>query len=87
MGGGVWGGVKSFRSKPKLWGGILLTHSCWSNGNAADAKFSVGGSNPGQLPFGGGGGGGVKFKLPGFEPPTMQARVGCTTIQPLLHLS
>ena len=33
----------------------------WSNGTAADATFSVGGSNPGLLTFGGGGGGGVRF--------------------------
>ena len=37
------------------------SHNCRSNGSAADAKFSVGGSNPGLLTFGGGGSGGVKF--------------------------
>ena len=88
--GGVGGeGVKSFCSKAsKQWGRTSLTHNCWSNGNAADVKFSVGGSNPGRLTFGGGGGGGgVKFTLTGFEPPTKEAPVSCTTIRPLLGLS
>ena len=91
MGGvGVgWVGVKSFCSKAsKQWGRTSLTHNCWSNGNAPDVKFSVGGSNPGRLTFGGGGGGGgVKFTLPGFEPVPKEAPVGCTTIRPLLGLS
>ena len=85
-----WGGVKSFCSEAsKRWGRTSPTHSCWSNGNAADAKFSVGGSNHGRLTFGGGGGGGggVKFALLGFEPPTKKAPVGCTTTRPLLGLS
>ena len=86
-GGGVGGGVKSFRSKgSKQWGHTLLTHNCWSNGNAAGVKFSVGGSNPGRLTFGGSGGG-VKYTLLGFEPPTKGTGVGCTTtIRPLLDL-
>ena len=77
------GGVKSFCSEgSKQWGRTLPTHSCWSNGNAADGKFSVGGSNPGWLPLGGGGG--VPIALPGFEPPTTKAPFGCTTTRPLL---
>ena len=55
--GGGWGGVKSFRLKgSKQWGSLSLARNRWSNGNAADVKFSVGGSNPGRLTFGGGGG-------------------------------
>ena len=80
------GGVKSFCSQAsKQWGRTSPTHSCWPNGNAADGKVSVGGSNPGRLTFGGGGG--VKFALPVFEPPTKKAPVGCTTTRPLLGLS
>ena len=69
MGGGGWGwGVKSFRSEgSKKWGSQLLSSNCRSNGNAAEANFLVGGSNPGQLTVGGGGGAG--FTGPGFEPP------------------
>ena len=86
-GWGGWGGVKSFRSKgSKQWGRTSLTHNCWSNGNAADVKFSVGGSNPGRLTFGGGGGY-VKVTFPGPNLPASETRVGCTTIQPLLDLS
>ena len=82
------GGVKIFRSKgSKQWGRKLITHNCWSNGNAADVRFSVGGSNPGRLTFGGGVGGGVKFTLPGFEPPTKRPGVGCITIRAMLDLS
>ena len=55
-----------------------------SNGNAADAMFSVGGSNPGLLTFSGGGG--VKISRPGFAPPTIHISVGCITIRPLLGL-
>ena len=57
MGGGVGGGVKSFRSEGfKQWGSTLLMHNCWSNGNTADKRFLVGGLNPGRLTLGGGGG-------------------------------
>ena len=45
-----------------------------SNGNTADAKFVVGGSNPGRLTVGGGGGGGARFTPPGFGPPTKKLR-------------
>ena len=80
FGGGLGGGgVKSFRSKGcKQWENLALSHDRRSNGNAADAKFSVGGSNPGPLTFGGGGG--VKFSRPGFEPPTKETQVGCLWI-------
>ena len=59
--GGGWGwgggGVKSFRSEGfKQWGSTMLTHNRWSNGNTADKRFLVGGSNPGRLTLGGGGG-------------------------------
>ena len=85
--GGLGGGVKSFCSEAsKQWGRLSPTHSCWSNGNAAGGKFSVGGSKPGRLTFGGGGGG-VKFALQGFEPLTKKAPVGCTTTRSLLGLS
>ena len=85
-GGGGWGGVKSFRSEgSKQWGTLLLSHNCRSNGNAPDAKFLVGGSNPGLVTVGGGGGGAV-FTLPGFEPPTKKSAVGCITIRPLVGL-
>ena len=68
-GGWRWGGVKSFRSEgSKQWGSLSLSHNHRSNGNAADAKFWVGGSNPGRLIVGGGGG--AVFTRPGFEPPT-----------------
>ena len=82
--GGVGGGgVKSFRSKgSKQWGSLSLSRNRRSNGNAADVKFSVGGSNPGRLTFGGGGGG-RKTTRPGFEPPTKETPVGRITIRPL----
>ena len=63
------GGVKSFRSaSSKQWGSKSPSHNRRSNGNAADAKFSVGGSNPGRPTVGGGGG--AIFTRLGFEPPT-----------------
>ena len=43
------------------------------NGNAADAKFLVGGSNLGRLTVGGRGGS-AGFTRPGFEPPTKKLR-------------
>ena len=80
-----WGGVKSFRSTGfKQPGSPALSHQRRSHGNAPDAKFAVGGSNPGLLTFSGGGG--VKFSRPGFEPPTQGISVGCITIRPLLDL-
>ena len=85
-GGGWVGRVKSFRSIGfKQWGTLALSHDRWSNGNIADAKFSVGGSNPGLLTFSRGGG--VKCSRPGFEPPTKGAAVGYITIRPLLGLN
>ena len=79
------GGVKSFRSEgSKQWGGILLSHHRRSNGNAADARFLVGGSNPGQRTVGGGGG--AKFAGPGFGPPTIRTAGSRITIRPLLAL-
>ena len=84
LGGGV-GGLKSFRSKGcKQWESLAISHNRRSNGNAADAKFSVGGSNPGPLAFGGGGG--IKFSRQGIEPPTKDSPVGCITIRTLLAL-
>ena len=59
----------------KQWGGSSLSHNRRSNGNAADAKFSVGGSNRGRLTVGGGGGSGATFTRPGFEPPTKKTPV------------
>ena len=73
--GGVGGGVKSFRSEgSKQWGSRPLLDNRWSNGNAAHAKFSVGGPNPGLLTFRGGGG--AKCSQPGFEPPTKETPLG-----------
>ena len=86
FGGEVGGGQKFSLKRLQAVGKHSATTQRRSNGNAADAKFSVGGSNPGQLTFGGGGGGGVKFSRPGFEPPTKENTVGCITIQPLLGL-
>ena len=54
---------------------MSLPHNCWSNGNVADVRFWVSGSNPGRLTVGGGGGGGVKFTPPGFEPLTKETPV------------
>ena len=64
----------------------MLSHHCQSNGKAADALFSVSGSNPGLLTFSGGGGGGVKLSRRAFEPPTQEVPAGCITIRPLLGL-
>ena len=84
-GGGGRGGVKSLRSTGfKQWGSLALSHRRRSNGNTADAKFAVSGSNPGLLTFVGGGG--VKFSRPGFKPQTKETPVGCITIRPLLGL-
>ena len=83
--GGVWGGVKSFRSTGfKQWGSLALSQYRRSNGNATDAKFAVGGLLPGLLTFSGGGG--DKFSRPGYEPPAEEIAVGCITIRPLLDL-
>ena len=80
------GGVISFRSEgSKQWGSLSLSHNPRSNGNAADTKFLVGGSNPGR-PAVGGGGGSAAFTRPGFESPTKKASVSCITIRPLLGL-
>ena len=81
-----WGGGQKFslnrlQAVGKLGAGIPRP----SNGNAAGARFSVGGSNPGLLTFSGGGGG-VKIRRPGFEPPTRYTPVGCITIRPLLGM-
>ena len=59
----------------KQWGGSSLSQNRRSNGNAADAKFSAGGSNRGRLTVGGGGGGGgAIFTRPGFEPGSKRLR-------------
>ena len=85
-GGGVGGGVKSFRLEgSKQWGSLFRSHHRRSNGSAADAQFSVGGSNPRRRTVGGGDGGAV-FARPGFEPPTKKTPFGCITIRPLLGL-
>ena len=62
-----------------------MSHPRRSNGNVADATFSVGGSNPGRPTVGGGGGGAISTQ-PGFEPPTKKTPVSCITIRPLLEL-
>ena len=70
----------------KQWGDSSLSHNSRSTGNAADAKFSVGGSNRGRLTVGGGGGGGggAIFTRPGFEPPTKKTPVSCVLLQCVL---
>ena len=84
--GGVWGGVKSFRSEgSKQWGNLSVSRNRRSNGNAADAKIFVGGSNPGRWTVGASRGGAV-FSRPGFEPPTEKTPVSSITIRPLLGL-
>ena len=71
MGGAGGRGVKSFRSEgSKQWGGSLPLSHRRLNGNAADANFLVGGSNPGRLTVGGGGAAAAAFTRPGFAPPT-----------------
>ena len=80
------GGVKSFCSEgSKQWGNLSISQNRRLNGNAADAKFLVGGWNPGRLTDGGGGGSAV-FTRPGFEPPTQKSTFGCITIRPLVGL-
>ena len=84
VGVGVGGGVKSACLEgSKQWGGILLSHHR-SNGNAADAKFSVGGSNLGRPTVGGGSG--AIFAQSGFGPPTKRSAVNCITLRPPLAL-
>ena len=87
-GGGAGGGVKSFRSEgSKQLGSLSLSHHRRSHGVAADAKFAVGGSNPGRQTVGGDGGGGAAVITgPAFEPPTQKIPVGCIAIGPLLGL-
>ena len=78
-------GGGGFRSEgSKQWGGILLSHHRRSYGNAADAKFSVGGSNSGWPTVGGGSG--AIFGRSGSEPPTKRSTVSCITVRPLLAL-
>ena len=84
-GGGGCGGVKRFPPEgSKQWGGMLLSHHHRSNGNATDAKFSVGGSNFGRPTVGGGSG--AIFAQSGLEPPTKRSAVSCITVPPLLAL-
>ena len=79
---GGWGGSKVFAQKATSSGETYcLSHNRWSNGNAADVKFAVGGSNPGRLTFSAGGG--AKFVQPGFESPTQGTPVDCITTRPL----
>ena len=74
------GGVKSLRSEgSKQWGNLSLSHNRRSNGNAADAKYSVGGSSPLRPTVGGGGG--AVFTRPGFELPTEETPVSCITFR------
>ena len=71
VGGGGWGGAKSFRSEgSKQWGSLLLSSNRWSNGNAADASFLGGGSDPCRLTVGGDAA--AVLTRPGFEPPTQK---------------
>ena len=85
---GGLGGVKSFRSEGfKQWGSTVVTHNCWLNGNTADQRFCVAGSNPDRLTLGGGGGGGgAKMRRLGFEPSTLTAVSDCLTTRPLPDL-
>ena len=80
--GGVLSMISDFRESPppcsegsKQWGSRSLLHNRRSNGNAADAKFSVAGSNAGRLTVGGGGGGGSEFTSPGLyrRPKRLQS--------------
>ena len=73
---GWGGGSKVFAQKATSSGEAHPSlNSRRSNGNAADAKFAVGGSNPGALTFGAAGGG-AKCAGPGFEPPTEGTPIG-----------
>ena len=56
-------------------------HRRWSNGNAADAHFMVGGSNPGVLTYAAA----ALLQIiaaPGFEPPAYKFAVACITTRP-----
>ena len=82
--GGWGGGSKVFAQKATSSGETYrVSHNRWSNGNTADVKFAVGGSNPGWLTFSAGG---AQFVQPGFEPPTKGTPVGCIATRPLLCL-
>ena len=78
------GGQKFSLRRLQQWGDSSLWHPRRSNGNAADATFSVGGSTPGRLT--GCGGGGATPTRPGLEPPTKGTPISCFTIRPLLEL-
>ena len=76
------GGSKVFAQKATSSGETCrLSHKRWSNGNADNVKFAVGGSNPGLLTFSAGGG--AKFVRPEFEQPTKGTSVGCIATRPL----
>ena len=84
VGGGV-GGSKVFAQKAPSSGEAYHYHTTAGRMvTQPTAKFSVGGSNPGQPTVGGGGG--SIFARPGFKPPTTNILVSCTTIRPLLAL-
>ena len=85
-GGGGWvgwgGGSKVFAQKATSSGEAQRSsHNRRSDGNTADVRFAVGGSNPGVLTFGTGAG--AKFSRPEFEPPTKGTLAGCITTRPL----
>ena len=80
--GGGGGGQKFSLGRFQAVGKLIAITQRGSNGNAADTKFLVGGSNPGRLTVGGGGAAAVPRT--GFEPPTKKAPVSCITIRPLL---
>ena len=86
-GGWGWGGgSKVFAQKAASSGEDLrLSHSQRSNGNAINARFAVGGSDPGLLTFRAGGG--AKFTWLGLEPPTQTTPAGYITTGPLLALT
>ena len=79
------GGQKFSLRRLQAVGSLFQSDHRRSNGSPADAKFSVGGSNPGPRTVAGGGGGAV-FTRPGFQPPTKKTLVSCTTVRPLLDL-
>ena len=59
----------------------MLQHRRWSNGNAADAHFIFGGSNPGLLTYAAAAPLQIITAL-GFEPPTYKFAVACITTRP-----
>ena len=82
---GWGGGSKVFAQKATSSGeAFRLSNNRRSNGNAANARFAVGGSNRGLLTFRAGGG--AEFARLGFETPTQTTPANCITTGPLLAL-